>query len=123
MSLLNDFNSHGKITTTDLKTFLILLNPVAPHNRRTMAGLRLRSMLHDQNWPVYDEEKIKDDQIEMPIQINGKVRGTVVVPADSSQDMIKEKIEENENLMKYIEGKKIVKEIFVKGKIYNIVVK
>ncbi|NLY78164.1 MAG: leucine--tRNA ligase [Tissierellia bacterium] len=124
MSLLNDFNSHGKITTTDLKTFLILLNPVAPHITEELWQVcGLEGMLHDQNWPVYDEEKIKDDQIEMPIQINGKVRGTVVVPADSSQDMIKEKIEENENLMKYIEGKKIVKEIFVKGKIYNIVVK
>lgn len=124
MSLLNDFNSHGKITAADFKTFLILLNPVAPHITEELWQLcGFEGMLHESKWPVYDEEKTIEEQIEMPIQINGKVRGTIMVPVDSTEDMIKEKIRENENLMRYLEGKQIVKEIFVKGKIYNIVVK
>jgi len=124
MSLLNDFNSYGKITAADFKTFLILLNPVAPHITEelwTVCGFK--GMLHESKWPVYDEEKTVDELIEMPIQINGKVRGTIMIPTDATEDVIKEKVRENENLMKYIEGKQIVKEIFVKGKIYNIVVK
>jgi leucyl-tRNA synthetase len=124
MSLLNDFNSHGKITAADFKTFLILLNPVAPHITEELWQIcGFEGMLHESKWPVYDEEKTIEEQIEMPIQINGKVRGTIMVPVDSTEDIIKEKIRENENLMRYLEGKQIVKEIFVKGKIYNIVVK
>lgn len=124
MSLLNDFNSQGKITAADFKTFLILLNPVAPHITEELWQIcGFEGMLHESKWPVYDEEKTIEEQIEMPIQINGKVRGTIMVPVDSTEDMIKEKIRENENLMRYLEGKQIVKEIFVKGKIYNIVVK
>jgi leucyl-tRNA synthetase len=124
MSLLNDFNSHGKITAADFKTFLILLNPVAPHITEELWQLcGFEGMLHESKWPVYDEEKTIEEQIEMPIQINGKVRGTIMVPVDSTEDMIKGKIRENQNLMRYLEGKQIVKEIFVKGKIYNIVVK
>lgn len=124
MSLLNDFNSQGKITAADFKTFLILLNPVAPHITEELWQIcGFKGMLHESKWPVYDEEKTIEEQIEMPIQINGKVRGTIMVPVDSTEDMIKEKIRENENLMRYLEGKQIVKEIFVKGKIYNIVVK
>ncbi len=124
MSLLNDFNSHGKITAADFKTFLILLNPVAPHITEELWQVcGFEGMLHESKWPVYDEEKVVDELIQMPIQINGKVRGKVLVPVDATEDVIKEKIKENENLMRHIEGKKIVKEIFVKGKIYNIVVK
>ncbi len=124
MSLLNDFNSIGKITAADFKTFLILLNPVAPHiTEELWTSCGFEGMLHESQWPVYDEEKTIDELIEMPIQINGKVRGTIMVPADSSEDIIREKVKENENLLKYLEGKQIVKEIFVKGKIYNIVVK
>jgi len=124
MSLLNDFNSQGKITAADFKTFLILLNPVAPHITEELWQIcGFEGMLHESKWPVYDEEKTIEEQIEMPIQINGKVRGTIMVPVDATEEMIKDKIRENENLMRYLDGKKVVKEIFVKGKIYNIVVK
>ena len=75
------------------------------------------------SWPLYDEEKTKEDIIELPIQINGKVRGTVDVNRDASKEDIWEKIKENETIFKFIEGKEIIKEIFVKDKIFNIVIK
>ena len=68
-------------------------------------------------------EKTKEDIIELPIQINGKVRGTVDVNRDASKEDIWEKIKENETIFKFIEGKEIIKEIFVKDKIFNIVIK
>lgn len=124
MSLLNEFNDHGTIKKDDLKTFLILLNPVAPHiTEEIWQAIGLEGYLHESKWPKYDEAKIKDDVIEMPIQVNGKVRGTIMVNADATQDEIREKAKEDSNIGKYLEGKTIVKEIFVPGKIYNIVVK
>lgn len=124
MSLLNEFNDHGKITKEDLKTYIILLNPVAPHITEEMWEiLGLEGYLHETTWPVYDEEKTKDKFIEMPIQVNGKVRGTVEVSVEDTKEEIKEKAIADENINKFLEGKNIIKEIFVPGKIYNIVVK
>ena len=124
MALLNDFNDHGKITKADFKTYLILLNPVAPHITEELWEIMgFEGMLNESTWPKYEQEKIKDDVIEMPVQVNGKVRGTIVLNADDGQDQAREKAKENQNIMKYLAGKTIVKEIFVKGKIYNIVVK
>ena len=75
------------------------------------------------SWPLYDEEKTKEDIIELPIQINGKVRGIVDVNRDVSKEDIWEKIKENENIFRFVDGKEIIKEIFVKDKIFNIVIK
>ncbi|MBC8588483.1 leucine--tRNA ligase [Paratissierella segnis] len=124
MSLLNEFNDVGSITKKDLKTYLTLLNPVAPHITEELWKITdLGGFLHDTTWPIYDEKKLKDQIIEMPIQINGKVRGKIEVSVDDTQDMIREKILKDENILKFMDGKEIVKEIFVAGKIYNIVVK
>lgn len=124
MSLLNDFNDHGKITKKDFKTYLILLHPVAPHiTEELWSSMGFEGYLHDIAWPKYDEAKTKDEVIDMPIQVNGKVRGTVEVNVGDSQDIIREKALKDDNIMKFIEGKNIVKEIFIQGKIYNIVVK
>ena len=124
MSLLNTFNDFGSVTKKDLRTFLTLLNPVAPHiTEELWETTNLGGYLHDTSWPIYDEEKTKDDVVEMPIQINGKVRGKVEVSVDDPQDIVREKVLKNENILKFIEGKNIVKEIFVAGKIYNIVAK
>lgn len=124
MTLLNDFNNQGKITYADFKTFLILLNPVAPHiTEELWQILGFEGMLNESEWPKYDENKVKDELIDMPIQINGKVRGTVTVNVDDTQNVVREKVKENESIKKYLEGKNIIKEIFVQGKIYNIVVK
>lgn len=124
MTLLNEFNDSGKITKADMKTFLILLNPVAPHiTEELWEIIGLPGMLHESQWPKYDEEKIKEDILELPVQVNGKVRGTIMVNVDDGQEVIKEKVKENKGIMKHLEGKQIVKEIFIPGKIYNIVVK
>ncbi|MBZ2173698.1 leucine--tRNA ligase [Schnuerera sp. xch1] len=124
MTLLNDFNDFGKITYADFKTYLILLNPVAPHiTEELWEIIGLKGMLNESQWPQYDEDKAKDEVIDMPVQVNGKVRGTIVVSIDDTQDIARDKVKENKNIMKYIEGKQIVKEIFIIGKIYNIVVK
>ena len=124
MSLVNEFNDHGSIKKEDLRTFLLLLNPVAPHiTEEIWQSIGLEGFLHEARWPKYDEEKIKDDVIELPVQVNGKVRGTIVVNVDDTQDVIREKAKEDSNISRFLEGKNIVKEIFVPGKIYNIVVK
>ncbi|MCK9443024.1 MAG: leucine--tRNA ligase [Tissierellaceae bacterium] len=124
MSLLNRFNDFGKIQKEDLRTYLILLNPVAPHiTEEIWQATEMGGYLHETTWPKYDEGKTKDDVIEMPIQVNGKVRGTLTIGIDETQDEIREKAKEDENISRHLQGKTIVKEIFVKGKIYNIVVK
>ena len=124
MTLSNEFNDFGKITRKDMATYLILLNPVAPHiTEELWEILELGGMLNEQEWPKYDEEKTIDDIIEMPVQVNGKVRGKILIAPDSTADMAKEKLREDKGIMKYLEGKQIVKEIFIPGKIYNIVVK
>lgn len=124
MSLLNEFNDHGIITKDDFKTYLLLLNPVAPHiTEEIWENLGLEGYLHENTWPVYDEEKTIDKVIEMPIQVNGRVRGTVVIKLEDSQEIVREKAKADENINKFLEGKQIIKEIFVPGKIYNIVVK
>lgn len=124
MTLLNEFNEIGKITKADIKTFLILLNPVAPHiTEELWEILGFNGMLNQSQWPSYDEEKIQDEIIEMPVQVNGKVRGVIKISPDATQDVAREKAKENESIMKYLQDKQIVKEIFVVGKIYNIVVK
>lgn len=124
MTLLNEFNDHGSITKKDLETYLVLLNPVAPHITEEMWEIaNLEGFLFDTTWPKYDEEKTKDDIIDLPVQVNGKVRGTVKVSIEDSQDMVREKAKADDNISRFLEEKQIVKEIFVPGKIYNIVVK
>lgn len=124
MSLLNEFNDHGKINKKDFETFLVLLNPVAPHiTEEIWEQLGLKGHLFQTTWPEFDLDKTIDKVFDLPIQINGKVRGTVEVSLDEGQDSIKEKIYKHEAISKFIEGKTIVKEIYVPSKIYNIVVK
>lgn len=124
MALVNKFNEHGSLTKDDFKTFLILLNPVAPHiTEELWETVGIEGRLYETTWPKYEEAKTIDDVIEMPVQINGKVRGKIQVNLDDSQEAVGEKALLDENINKFLEGKTIVKEIFVMGKIYNIVVK
>ena len=75
------------------------------------------------SWPTYDETKTVDDEIEIPIQVNGKVKAIVNIILDTDENTVKEKVHALENIKNAIAGKNIVKEIYVKNKIYNIVVK
>lgn len=124
MELLNSFNEKGEINKAELRTYLILLNPVAPHiTEEIWTNMELGGMLHEQSWPKYDENKLVEDTVEIPVQVNGKVRGKVVIGLDDPEEVVKEKALEVESIKKHIKDKTIVKEIFVPGKIYNIVVK
>jgi len=124
MSLLNEFNDYGRITKKDIETYLILLNPVAPHITEEMWEiLGLKGNLNKATWPKYDEDKTIDEIIEIPIQINGKVRATVKIQLNEEQDSVRDKVFKNEVVNKFIDGKTIIKEIYVPSKIYNIVVK
>ena len=124
MKLLNVFTDAGKITRRDFRTYLILLNPIAPHITEELweqAGFE--GMLNQTSWPEYDENKIREDEIEIPVQINGKLRARITVPAEADQDEVIAAAAVDETVSRLTEGKTIVKEIYVKGKILNIVVK
>ena len=124
MSLLNEFNDHGSITRKDFETYLVLLNPVAPHiTEELWENVGLKGRLFETTWPVYDQDKTIDKVIELPVQVNGKVRGTITVALDEPKENLKEKVDQVPAITKFLEGKTMVKEIYVPGKIYNIVVK
>ncbi|WP_455257004.1 leucine--tRNA ligase [Peptoniphilus asaccharolyticus] len=124
MSLTNEFNSLGKLSREDFRTFLMLLNPVAPHITEELWDVnKLGGYLNENSWPVYDESKTVDTEIEIPVQFNGKVRYTVKVSRDATQEEVKKVVEEDENYSNQVQGKQVVKEIYVPKKIYNIVVK
>lgn len=123
MTLLNEMKAKGKITRKDFKTYLILLNPVAPHMTEELwEMMEFDGELNQTSWPSYDEDKLTFDSFEMPVQINGKVRGKVLMANDASKDDAVNASKEDNNIKSYIEGKEIRKIIYVPGKILNIVV-
>ena len=105
--------------------FLKLLNPIAPHITEELWNVVLgnNSSIAYSNWPEFDEVKTIDDEIELPVQVNGKVKATVMIPLNSEESIVKEIVHGNENVQTAILEKNVVKEIYVKNKIYNIVVK
>ena len=124
MALINDINKLGKITKGELRTFLILLNPVAPHITEEMwqqAGFEGR--LYQTTWPVYDESKTIEDETEIPVQVNGKVRATIKVAKEADAEEIEKVAFENTDVLKFTDGHEIVKKIYVPGRIYTVVVK
>ena len=124
MSLSNEFSALGKITKEDFRTFLILLNPVAPHITEELWQVcDLGGILSEKAWPKYIEELTIDNEIEIPVQFNGKVRYTIKIARDSSQDKVLEVAEKDELFAKNTEGKNVVKKIYIPNKIVNIVVK
>ena len=124
MTLLNAIYDKGSINKAELKTFATLLNPFAPHvTEEIWAQQGFGGMLADGNWVNYDEAKCVDDEIEIVAQINGKVRAKLMIPAEiDSADAIA-LAKKDENVAKAIEGKLIVKELYVKGRLVNIVVR
>ncbi|MDD6483681.1 MAG: leucine--tRNA ligase [Clostridiales bacterium] len=124
MALVNDFTKKGAVTKGEYITLITLLNPVAPHMTEElweiMGGKGFISM---QPWPKYDEEKTKDDEIEIVVQINGKIRDKMMIPADLDRNGIQEQAMESDRVKALIEGKSVVKVIAVPGKLVNIVVK
>ncbi len=124
MGLVNEFYRIGSITKKEFQTLLLLLNPVAPHMTEELWELMgFDGRIYQASWPEYNEAKTIEDEVEIAIQVNGKVRATVKVGISEEQEAVKEKVMGLEAVKKVVEGKNIVKEIYVKGKIYNIVVK
>ena len=124
MTLLNEFNNLDKISKEQYKIFLILLNPVCPHiTEEIWQRMGYEGYVHEASWPEYDESKTILDVIELPIQVNGKLRATVEISRDASEDEVFEKAIADDVVAKYLEGKNIVKKIYVKGRIFNIIVK
>ncbi len=124
MSLINEIYEVGSITVDELKTFITLLNPFAPHLTEEMwHSLGEESFLSIEKWPTYDEAKTVDSVVEYGVQICGKFRGTVTLAADIDKDEAIAAVRADENFTKFLDGKTTVKEIFVPGKLINIVVK
>ena len=124
MTLSNEFSDLGRITKEDFRTFLILLNPVAPHITEELWEVcNLGGVLSEQTWPTFEEELTIDNEIEIPVQFNGKVRYTINIERDASQDTVFEIAEKDELFAKNIDGKNVVKKIYIPNKIVNIVVK
>ena len=122
MILVNEIYKVGKLTNDEYKALLLLISPFAPHIANEVFEVMGYGDVEKQAWPVADESALVLDEIEMPVQINGKVRAVVKVPADASQDAIVEVAKANEEVAKYITGD-IVKVIYVPKKILNIIVK
>ncbi len=124
MILLNEFEKNNSITNKDYRTFLHLLNPIAPHITEELnEKYHLGEMLYKSNWPVYDENKLYSDTYELVVQVNGKVRGKINVSMDITKEEMEAKAKDIENVKNYIEGKEIIKTIVIPKKLVNIVIK
>ena len=124
MSFINEMYAKGSITKGELSVLLQLLNPTAPHITEEMWSLIGNEKTIDETkWPVYDEAKTVDAEVEIVLQINGKIKEKITVSASLSEDEIKNTALENDVIKGYTNGKTIVKVIVVKGKLVNIVVK
>ena len=124
MSLLNQIAAVGSINRAEFKTFLILLNPFAPHiTEELFEQMNYGGMVTEASWPTYDEAECVEDTIELVVQVNGKLRGKLVVAADISKDGAISAAKEEPHVKEAISGKNVVKEIYVPGKLVNIVAK
>ncbi len=127
MAMVNEFYANG-CTKGDLEQLLLMLSPFAPHMVEEMWELlgfaeKYGKMAMQSNWPVYDEAKTVDANVEMAVQINGKLKGTVVVPVNSEQDAVVAAALAVEKVKKATEGMQIFKTILVKNKLVNLIVK
>lgn len=125
MTLLNKIYENGKINRAELKTLIILVNPFAPHVTEEMwANCGYGEMLaKDAKWPSFDEAKCIDSTVEIVVQINGKIRARLSVPTDIESNKAIALAKNDEGIAAALEGKNIIKEIYVKGKLVNIVAK
>ncbi|MBQ5321729.1 MAG: leucine--tRNA ligase [Oscillospiraceae bacterium] len=124
MSLLNAVSDKGSINKAEFKTFMLLLNPFAPHITEELLQLAGFGVLAEEcKWPEYSEEKCKESTLVIPVQINGKLRSKLSVSADKSEEDIINMALSDEKVAEFIAGKTVLKKIYVKGRLLNIVVK
>ena len=127
MALVNAFYANG-LTKGDLSMLMLMLSPFAPHMVEEMwelTGFAAKSgkMAMQMDWPAYDEAKTIDANVEMAVQVNGKLKGTVNVPVDSDEATVMEAVKAVEKVQKATEGMAVVKTILVKNKLINLIVK
>jgi len=124
MALINDIYKKKAITKGELKTFLQLLNPTAPHITEEMWQISgFDKTIAETPWPKYDEAKTIDAEVEIVVQINGKIKDKISIPAGTSKDELEKIAIENEKIKELTEGKQIVKVIAVPNKLVNVVVR
>ena len=122
MTMVNEFYKIGKVNKAEFKTFLTLLNPFAPHITEELNKIAgFDANISTYSWPEYDEAKTVDDEITLPIQFNGKLKATITISVDEDESSVKEKV--HNAIDSKLDGKTIVKEIYVKNRIYNVVVR
>ncbi len=124
MALINEFYAKGSITKGELNTLIHLLNPIAPHiTEEIYEAINGKSDLQSQSWPKYDEAALVDDEVEIVLQINGKVRDKVVVPNNATKEQLEEIAHTSPRIKELVGDMTIVKVIVVPNKLVNIVVK
>ena len=124
MSVLNQMDEKGSVTKGELRAFITLLNPFAPHLTEEMnEAMGEKTLLARAPWPQYDPAKCVDQKVEMVVQICGKIKARITVAAEATQEEVTAIAKEEPGVKAALEGKAILKEIFVKGKLLNIVAK
>lgn len=123
MILANAYDERDTITRGDYKVLLTLLNPLAPHVTEELNEMLGYKPICESEWPKYEEAKTVDSEKTIGVQVNGKLRASITIGIDEDEESVKAKALAEENVIKFTDGKEIVKVIVVKGKIVNIVVK
>ena len=124
MALINEISDKGSITKGEMRIFTLLLSPFAPHVcEEVWANLAFGGMVCQQEWPAYDEAKCRESTVEIVVQVNGKLRARVQVAADISKEDAIAAAKAEEKVAAALEGKNVVKEIYVPGKLVNLVVR
>ena len=124
MSVLNEIYDKGSVTRGELMTFITLLNPFAPHlTEEINEVLGNREMLARAKWPEYDPAKCVDAAAEIAVQVSGKIKARLMIPTDSTEEAVKALVMADANVQAALAGKTVIKEIYVKGKLYNLVAK
>jgi leucyl-tRNA synthetase len=123
MALTNELNEKG-VNKADMKALLCLLSPFAPHIAEEIwENLGFKGLACRQSWPSYDEAKTIDAEIEMAVQINGKLKATVLVPTDSEEEEVMARLKENQKVARQLDEMQLVKTILVKNKLINLILK
>ncbi len=124
MALLNQISDNGKLNKAEYKTFLLLLNPFAPHvTEEAWEAQNFGGMMATAEWPTYDEAKCVEDEVEIAVQVTGKIKARIMVPADITAEDAIAAAKAESRVAAALEGKTIVKELYVKGRLVNIVAK
>ncbi|PIR56634.1 MAG: leucine--tRNA ligase, partial [Parcubacteria group bacterium CG10_big_fil_rev_8_21_14_0_10_41_35] len=121
---VNTVYKTGEISREHFETFLKILNPFAPHvTNELWENLGHKNLIEKEKWPEVDVLLLSEDKINYVVQVNGKLRGSVELDSGASEDDVSNAAQKEENVAKYFSGKKIVKQIFVEGRLINFVVK